>query len=121
MFNGTNRFHEDFILPTPPIIHPCASWAFAAKQNSWPDAVKAMKEEGKVLAGTVRFWASKSMLNFTLIHEQIVKEGLDFYVDEFGVLVIGLKENFDARILAEQEELFRKLVCEVLPTKIQKT
>lgn len=86
------------------VVHPCDSWARGAQQESWREALLAMNG-GKVLCGPAPSMGSmgKSTLGLTMFFEQVKAEGLHAYPTESGQVVLGLKENFPAEMLARQE------------------
>jgi len=83
------------------IVHPCDAWARSAGQDSWVAALTAMKA-GRVLIGRAPT-VGKSAFGLMLFMEQVQKEGLHCYVDDFGQAMLGLRENFNAEVLEHQE------------------
>jgi len=84
------------------VVHPCDQWALGAQQQSWADALLAMKG-GAVLCGPAPSMG-KSTLNVILFFDQVRAEGLHAWFTEFDQVFLGLKENFSASMLACQEE-----------------
>lgn len=87
------------------VLHPCNAWASSAGYESWQSALAAM-HDGKVICGSqfaVSRPGAKTVMGMQLFLEQVAAETLHSLATEDGILMVGLKSDFPAELLAEEE------------------
>ncbi|MEJ6003703.1 hypothetical protein [Paucibacter soli] len=84
------------------VIHPCDAWARGAKHENWQSALVAMND-GAVLAGPMPSVGAKSVLGITMFIDAVKAANLHAYLTDYGLVYLGLKENFSPALLSMQE------------------
>lgn len=91
------------------IVHPCQTFAASAGYASWQDVVTSAKA-GQIITGAAPH-IGKTVINLKLFSAEVEREGLYMFVDDFGMLALGLKESFPSETLAYVEEQVQRLLA----------